>query len=123
MNSQHNLKNNELQIIGERIRLARMNAQLTQGELAEKTGLSLKTIQRYESGLRSMDAIHLARIAKAVEVAMEWFCMGETVKIAARSPFADVEDIIAQFSLEQFRFYCNQMAVTAKNIFENYRAK
>jgi transcriptional regulator with XRE-family HTH domain len=111
----------KLHIIGERIRLARMNAHLTQDELAEKTGLAIKTVQRYEYGTSSMTLAHLFRIATAVGVTINWFCGENSEREAERSPFADVEGIVAQFTLEQFKFYSKQMASTAMNILENYQ--
>jgi hypothetical protein len=60
------------------------------------------------------------RIASAVGVTVGWLCGDETEKAAERSPFAGVEDIVAQYSMEQFRFFNKQMVVIAKSILENY---
>ena len=40
-------------IFGERLTEKRVEAKLTQGELAKKAGVSLRTIQNYESGKRN----------------------------------------------------------------------
>jgi transcriptional regulator with XRE-family HTH domain len=111
-------KMSEKEALGNRLRLARLNARLTQIELGEMTGLSVKTLHRYEHGTSQMSVDHLVCLAKAIGVTLEWLC---NEGAESRSPFADVEGIIAQFTLEQFRFYTKQMAVTAKNILENYR--
>jgi transcriptional regulator with XRE-family HTH domain len=111
----------EKEALGNRLRLARLNARLTQIELGEMTGLSVKTLHRYEHGTSQMSVDHLVCLAKAMGVTLEWLCDEGAEKAKSRSPFADVEGIIAQYSLEQFRFYTKQMTVTAKNILENYR--
>jgi transcriptional regulator with XRE-family HTH domain len=110
----------ERQKFGNRLRLARMNAKLTQEELAEKAGLSVRTFQRYESGANSLNVAQLMRIASAVGVTVGWLCGDEAEKVTGQSPFAGVEDIVAQYSIEQFRFFNKQMVVIAKTILENY---
>lgn len=54
---------------GVRIRQAREYANLTQEQLAEKSGLSRSTVQRVETG-EGIKYVHLLRIAKALGVAV-----------------------------------------------------
>jgi hypothetical protein len=60
------------------------------------------------------------RIASAAGVTEGWLCGDEAERIVGRSPFAAVEDIVAQYSMEQLRFFNKQMVVIAKTILENY---
>jgi transcriptional regulator with XRE-family HTH domain len=111
---------NERQQIGNRLRLARTNAKLTQEQLAEKAGLSVRAFQRYESGANSMKVAHLLRISDAVGVTVGWLCGDEAENAGGRAPFAGVEDIVAQFNIDQFRFYSKHMEAVAQSILENY---
>lgn len=43
--------------LGDRIRIARLNANLTQKELAEKAGLSLKAVTNSEKGTSTLESI------------------------------------------------------------------
>lgn len=59
---------NYLKCIGERIRQYRINENMTQQELAEQTGISVRTISRFEQGasiqldalIKILDALNLA---------------------------------------------------------------
>ncbi len=53
--------------IGKRIKEARINAGLTQKELAEKAGTATGTIQQYELGKRQPRLVQLEKIAYALE--------------------------------------------------------
>lgn len=50
------------------LRLHRVNAHLTQSELAEKVGLSKTSIANYEQGLRRPDQKTIKKIAKALNI-------------------------------------------------------
>lgn len=52
---------------GERIRLARKNAGLTQKQLGEKLSISYQTIAQWENGLRNPKLETLRKIAKEVK--------------------------------------------------------
>ena len=54
--------------LGENIRTARKALRMTQAKLAEQVGVSLRTIQQYESGLRRPRIQHLKRLAEIFSV-------------------------------------------------------
>ncbi|MEW2525387.1 helix-turn-helix transcriptional regulator [Streptomyces sp. NPDC047071] len=54
--------------VGERIRAARLHANLTQEKLAEVAGLDRQTINRMEQGHASPRLDNLVRIADALDV-------------------------------------------------------
>lgn len=56
--------------LGERIRDARRGAGLTQTELANRLGRTLRTVQKYESGEIVPTIPNLMKIAKALDVQM-----------------------------------------------------
>lgn len=54
--------------IGERIRAARKEAGLTQGELAEKLGISAQGIAQWENGVRNAKLGTIKKVAEALDV-------------------------------------------------------
>ncbi|MGA4864076.1 helix-turn-helix domain-containing protein [Streptomyces lavendulocolor] len=58
------------QAIGRRVQGARMDADLTQEKLAERTGISRTTLQSIEAGRNDPKISHLLLIATAVGVSI-----------------------------------------------------
>ena len=65
--------NNPAWTFQDRLRKAREHAGMTQSELAETTGISLNSLNRYEKGQRSPGDEIVRSIATATGVALEWF--------------------------------------------------
>lgn len=63
---------------GERIKRARRNAKLTQGELAAKIGKSLRMVQKYESGEVVPPVEVFKAIAETVDVEFEFLIATES---------------------------------------------
>ena len=64
--------------LGERIKLKRKSAKMTQEELAKKAGVTKSAISQYESGLtKKMDGDKLLLIAKSLSVSAEWLIYGK----------------------------------------------
>jgi transcriptional regulator with XRE-family HTH domain len=57
------------QLIGQRIRLARKKAKLSQTELGQAIGVTYQQVQKYENGTDRVAASRLVQIAKFLEVA------------------------------------------------------
>lgn len=70
------VEKNSLQI-GKRIREVRRIANLTQEQLALKAGISTVTLNRYEKGHRSPDAIFLNHLVKNTGCDTMWLLTGE----------------------------------------------
>ena len=69
--------------IGKAIKFYRKKKKLTQSELAESIGMSLSSIQKYETENRNIDVNSIIRIAKVLEVSVNnllSFGSGEVVK-------------------------------------------
>lgn len=66
--------------IGERIRIARKDAGLSQADLARRIGVSQPAIATWESGVHDPRRLALARLADALATPVEWLAAG------ARSP-------------------------------------
>lgn len=64
------------QYIGERIRRRRTRIGLTQEELAAALGCSYQQIQKYESGANRISAGNLLRLARRLDVPIDYFFLG-----------------------------------------------
>ncbi len=58
--------------VGERMRVARLAAGLTQEELGAKAGLDRTMIVKIESGSRRIDAMELIRLSSALQVPVDF---------------------------------------------------
>lgn len=59
--------------LGERLRVARERAQLTQSEAAMRLGVTQATISRFETGERGLEVAELIVLAKLYGVGPTWF--------------------------------------------------
>jgi transcriptional regulator with XRE-family HTH domain len=59
--------------LGKKIKLARVEADMTQGDLAEATGILQKSISRYETGIALPTLETLERIAKSLKKPFGYF--------------------------------------------------
>lgn len=81
---------------GEKIKLARKKAGLSQGELGEKLGISQAMVSAYENGVRNPKLETLQKIADALNVFMSDLL---TFDILSNTGKSDIEDWVN--SLEQ----------------------
>jgi transcriptional regulator with XRE-family HTH domain len=117
MGSHQNIENDKTKMIGERIRRARLVAGFSQMQLAELTGLSETSLARYERGLRSISADDLLRIAKVTGVSMDWLVAHGA---ASRSPFSDIEDMVALCSPQRAKFIFELLTPMVKKLADGY---
>lgn len=69
-------------LVGQRVRAARLAANMTQTDLAEHLGVSFQQVQKYEKGTNRMGSSRLTAIAAAVGRPVFWFFTGaETAPI------------------------------------------
>ena len=61
------------EFIGQRIRAARLAANLTQAALAERLGITFQQIQKYETGKNRISAPSLFKVARLLSVPVESF--------------------------------------------------
>ena len=69
--------------IGERLKMARHTAGLSQRALAEATGVSAMAISKYERGLDLPSSGVLIRLAKALGLKVEYFLRPVTITLSA----------------------------------------
>lgn len=59
--------------IGQRIRAARITANLSQTELADAIGITFQQVQKYEKGVNRVSGSRMVRIAQALKRPIAWF--------------------------------------------------
>jgi transcriptional regulator with XRE-family HTH domain len=59
--------------LGEKIRIRRTAAGMSQSELGEALGVSFQQIQKYEKGANRVSAVRLEQIAKALNESISYF--------------------------------------------------
>jgi transcriptional regulator with XRE-family HTH domain len=74
--------------IGEKVRLLRKHAGLTQEKLAELVGVSFQQIQKYENGSTKLNTDKLQQVANALKVPASVFFGDDTYE---KSPLSDKE--------------------------------
>jgi transcriptional regulator with XRE-family HTH domain len=63
--------------LGRRIRLRRVEQQISQSELGDKLGVSFQQVQKYEKGVNRVGAARLQQIATALDVPVTFFYDGD----------------------------------------------
>ena len=88
----------DIKEIGRRIKLARKARRISQKDLADKLGRSLRTIQKYESGDIEVSITALVSLCQALNVPLSYL-IGLGTRRALISSLADVMDFL--FMLEK----------------------
>jgi len=83
--------------IGDRIRTCRLNKKLSQTDLAEASGVNLKSISRYETNASIPPADLLKNIANVLEVSVDFLLGDESIEVKDKALFKKFE-IIQQMS-------------------------
>ena len=87
--------------LGKRIRLRRVEIDISQTELADKLGVSFQQVQKYEKGVNRVGAARLQQIAIALDVPITFFYGGD-------GKSREVESLLfidSSFSLRLLRAY------------------
>jgi transcriptional regulator with XRE-family HTH domain len=90
--------------VGHRIRLFRLNAGLSQTELADQIGVTFQQVQKYEKGINRIGAGRLVRVAKALDVPISFF-VGTTDDDGLEDTHAILEFLDTSYSLRLLRAF------------------
>src|SRR5512139_2539177 len=71
--------------VGQRIRIARLEAKLSQTALAEQLGVTFQQVQKYEKGVNRVGAGRLTKIANALGIPVSAFFGADDATTIARS--------------------------------------
>ncbi|WP_245646043.1 helix-turn-helix domain-containing protein [Nocardiopsis trehalosi] len=80
-------------LIGERVRESRAAAGFSQQALADRVGLERSMISKLEKGDRRIDAVELARLARALDLPIAHFLTRPPEVVSRRAAIADAEDV------------------------------
>ncbi|MFI6293727.1 helix-turn-helix domain-containing protein [Nonomuraea sp. NPDC050790] len=87
--------------IGQRVREARLAVKLSQEQLAQRTDLDRTMISKIEAGSRRLDALELARVARALDMPLGHFLHAPPAVMSHRAPLA--EDTTAEATQASYR--------------------
>ena len=62
--------------VGQKIRQKRLEHKLTQGQLADKCGITFQQIQKYEKGSNGLSAVRLLTLSNYLEKPVNYFFDG-----------------------------------------------
>ena len=91
--------------MGKRIRLRRVEMNMSQAELGDELGVSFQQVQNYEKGVNRIGANRLQQIASALKTDVNFFFGDETGKGRARTEVESLLFLDANFSLRLLRAY------------------
>jgi transcriptional regulator with XRE-family HTH domain len=83
--------------VGSRIRMRRMILNLSLANVANKLGVTLQQIQKYEKGISEIAASRLEHISHILQVPVGFFFEDESTQIPPRKtdPIADINEFMA----------------------------
>ena len=93
--------------IGERVKNARKNNNMTREALSEKCDLSVQFIADIESGKKSMTTTSLYKISRALLVSCDYIVLGETGNVK----IDNISSVLSQ--LDDHRLTCVQKIINA----------
>jgi transcriptional regulator with XRE-family HTH domain len=103
-NSDLNIGDNYAMNIGERVRQARLEKRMTQGDLAAKVGIRQPTLSELEKG-DSNSTSHIAKLAAALGVSALWLETGRGQKFPTGAAANSDKDELANVALLVRQYY------------------
>jgi transcriptional regulator with XRE-family HTH domain len=70
--------------IGNKVRMARLEAKMSQMELGDHLGVTFQQIQKYEKGSNRVSARDIVRIGQILNRPVEWFVGSAAIKPTAK---------------------------------------
>jgi len=96
---------------GERLRMARLHAHLSQAELAEQSGVTQPTVSQLENSTTDNGSAHTVRFARACGISPDWLDDENGEMIPAYFSTTDPKIIAACRLMEPLPEYAKDMAV------------
>ena len=106
--------------LGKRIRLRRVEIDISQSGLADKLGVSFQQVQKYEKGVNRVGASRLQQIATALDVPVTFFFDDDGLGKRASDGKREVESLLfvdSAFSLRLLRAYASMKNQTVQRQF------
>jgi len=83
-----------LEIIGHRLRAARMALDYSTGEFAASIDVAPNTYSQWETGARLLDCLAAIRLCERHKLSMDWFYRGDAFTL----PRGIVKDVLTNFN-------------------------
>lgn len=117
-----------LKNLGQRVIAARKNKGLTQEQLAEYAGVSIKVVQKLESGTNATRSHNLASIISTLEEDANYILFGDMRFDMPRRICADYNTKISKLTTDQLLLLCNMLdaffkALESNNPFDDIKRK
>jgi len=95
--------------VGQRIRIQRLAAGLSQSELAERIGVTFQQVQKYEKGMNRVGAGRLTNIARVLNVPVASFFDGrnEIEQVALQGMDSPLAAMAQPYTYRLLRAYAN----------------
>jgi transcriptional regulator with XRE-family HTH domain len=106
--------------LGKRIRLRRVEIDISQSGLADKLGVTFQQVQKYEKGVNRVGASRLQQIATALDVPVTFFLDDDGLGKRASDGKREVESLLfvdSAFSLRLLRAYASMKNQTVQRQF------
>ena len=106
--------------LGKRIRLRRVEIDISQSGLADKLGVTFQQVQKYEKGVNRVGASRLQQIATALDVPVTFFFDDDGLGKRASDGKREVESLLfvdSAFSLRLLRAYASMKNQTVQRQF------
>jgi transcriptional regulator with XRE-family HTH domain len=84
----------DLEILGHRLRAARMALDYSTGEFAASINVASNTYSQWETGARLLDTLAAIRLCERHKLSMDWFYRGDAFTL----PRGIVKDVLTNFS-------------------------
>jgi transcriptional regulator with XRE-family HTH domain len=111
----HRMSSEGKKKLGERVRRARLDADMKQSDLAEKLGISLGVISNVETGVSTIDAPDLPRWAEALGKPIMFFYLGEDMPVHERATA-----ILTMFPEDRIDFVLQMLETMAATMREQH---
>ena len=96
-----------MDILSERLRMAREHAGLSTTQASDLTGINYKTLNNYEHGVSKPDVGKLSKICKAYHISADYFVQPEIDLLEAKSKIKAKEEY-SQHEITVLEAYRNQ---------------
>ncbi|HZD92441.1 MAG TPA: helix-turn-helix transcriptional regulator [Pseudolabrys sp.] len=83
-------------LVGNNIRILRLEKGLSQGDLAGRLGITFQQVQKYEKGINRIGSGRLARLSQVLGVSVGRFFQGSEIGVATGMPPEALTDLLAK---------------------------
>lgn len=83
-------------LVGNNVRILRLEKGLSQSDLAERLGITFQQIQKYEKGINRIGSGRLARLSQVLGVSVSRFFQGSDAGVSGGMPPEALTDLLAK---------------------------